>query len=55
MKKRIITLIVAAILTLCTSGPAWATCTSHTYIYPDGRLVHCTVCCFASSCTTTCF
>jgi len=34
-----------------------ASCTTHTYILPNGRFMICTTCCYGGigSCTTTCF
>jgi hypothetical protein len=51
--QRLTTLILATMVALALAGPAWASCTTHTY-FLEGRIIVCTQCCFGTACTTTC-
>lgn len=54
MKRLLTVLTLTVLLALGMAGPAWASCTTHTY-FLNGRMVMCTVCCAGSHCSTTCF
>jgi len=53
MKTLLATAFVLGILAF-TAGPAFASCTTHTY-FINGKMITCTTCCFGSNCTTNCF
>lgn len=52
--KFLLALAVLTVTLLLQAAPALASCTYHTY-FVGSRTVMCTVCCYGSSCTTTCF
>lgn len=50
--KRIIALIAAALF----ATAAWAACSTHTIIGPNGGILICSTCCYGNgNCTTTCY
>lgn len=50
MKKYLIALALAL-----SATAAYAACVTNTTIDRDGRMTTCQICCYGSSCTTTCF
>ena len=51
--KRFLCAFVLITTLLLSVSPAFAACSTHTYIL-GGRVVTCTTCCFGGQCTTTC-
>lgn len=54
MIKKIVLGMITAAAIFTQTAPAFASCTTHTYML-DGRFVTCTTCCYGSNCNTTCF
>jgi hypothetical protein len=53
--KTYITLALALILSFCPVL-VHASCTMHTLVTPDGRMITCQTCCYyGGNCYTTCF
>lgn len=49
--------IIATILTLFAAtfaNFAYASCSTQTFLMPDGKMMICTTCCYGTNCTTTC-
>lgn len=53
MRTRMLILTIVLGLALGMAGPAWASCTTHSYVV-DGRIMMCSTCCTFTHCTTTC-
>ena len=54
MIKYILCSIVLVLAILTSTMPAWAACTTTTYII-NGKVMTCTTCCFNGNCTVNCF
>jgi hypothetical protein len=49
MKKTLVALLLAAVATA-----AWASCRYYTVTTPDGRVMHCSECCYSGQCFVRC-
>jgi len=52
--KRFLAGLALLVVVGLQATPAWAACTTHTYMY-NGQFVTCTTCCVGNMCNTTCY